>query len=102
VRRFLLHVLPASFVRIRHYGGLANAGRQRLPPTVRELLEPSATGAPSPPTAEPETWEAILLRLTGKDVTRCPCCRAEGFRIVEALSARAAEPGHLPWRVRSP
>jgi hypothetical protein len=38
MRRFLLHVLPSGFHRIRHYGLLANANRQRDIATVRELL----------------------------------------------------------------
>ncbi len=101
LRRFLLHVLPHRFVRIRHYGWLANSARQRLLPTVREVLGPSATSAPSPPAVAPDPWEATLLRLTGKDVTRCPCCGAGGFLIVAAVPARA-EPGHVPRRVRSP
>ena len=102
LRRFLLHVLPTRFVRIRHYGWLANAARKRLLPTVRELLAPAAPGARIPPPIESEPWEATLLRLTGKDVTRCPGCGAAGFLIVEALPARAAAPDDFPRRVRSP
>ncbi len=84
-----------------HYGWLANAARKRLLPKVREALGLSAPLARTRPPVEPETWEATLLRLTGKDVTRCPCCGAGGFRIVEAVPPRA-EPGNLPLRVRSP
>jgi hypothetical protein len=102
LRRFLLHVLPTRFVRIRHYGWLANTARKRLLPTVRELLAPSIPVAPTPPPVEPEPWEATLCRLTGKDVTRCPGCGAAGFLIVEALPARAAAPDDFPRRVRSP
>ena len=101
LRRFLLHVLPDRFVRIRHYGWLANSARRHLLPTVREVLGLSAPVACTPPLVEPETWEATLLRLTGKDVTRCPCCGAEGFLIDEAIPARA-KPGDVPLRVRSP
>jgi len=101
LRRFLLHVLPDRFVRIRHYGWLANSARKRLLPTVREVLGLSAPVACTPPPVEPESWEATLLRLTGKDVTRCPCCGAGGFLIVEAVPARA-KPGDGPLRVRSP
>ena len=101
LRRFLLHVLPNRFVRIRHYGGLPNSARKRLLPTVREVLGLSAPVACPPPPVEPEPWEATLLRLTGKDVARCPCCGAEGFFIVEAVPARA-KPGDFPLRVRSP
>ena len=101
LRRFLLHVLPDRFVRIRHYGWLANSARKRLLPTVREELGPSATSAPSPPAVAPDTWEATLLRLTGTDVTRRPCCGTGGFLIVDAVPARA-RPGDFPLRVRNP
>jgi hypothetical protein len=47
IRRFLLHVLPAGFHRIRHYGLLANAGRKENLALARELLE-----VPVPPPAE--------------------------------------------------
>jgi hypothetical protein len=89
LRRFLLHVLPHRFVRIRHYGWLANAARTRLLPTVRAVLGPSAALPPAPSAVEPETWEALVLRLTGKDVTRCPRCGAEGFLIVGTMPATA-------------
>jgi len=102
LHRFLLHVLPHRFVRIRHYGWLANAARKRLLPKVREMLAPAAPGARIPPPIESEPWEATLLRLTGKDVTRCPGCGAAGFLIVEALPARRAAPDNFPRRVRSP
>jgi hypothetical protein len=51
LRRFLLHVLPTRFVRIRHYGWLANSARTRLLPTVREVLDLSAPVACTPPPA---------------------------------------------------
>ena len=88
-------------MRIRHYGWLANTARTRLLPTVRALLAPSIPVARTPPPVEPETWEATLFRLTGKDVTRCPGCGAAGFLIVEALPARA-ELRNFSWRGRSP
>ena len=50
MRRFLLHVLPAGFHRIRHYGLLANANRKTHIATARELLHqrgPYAADAPS-------------------------------------------------------
>ena len=89
LRRLLRHVLPARFLRIRHYGWLANCARKRLLPRVRELLGGWPVAVLLPPPAEPETWEAMLLRLTGKDVTRCPHCGAGGFRIVEVVPATA-------------
>jgi hypothetical protein len=81
-------------------GRAPQAGREGHLPTVRELLAPSTPVARTPPPVEPETWEATLLRLTGKDVTRCPGCGAAGFLIVETLPARA-ELRNFPWRGRS-
>ena len=101
LRRVLLHVLPARFVRIRHDGGLATSARKRLLPTGREGLGPSATVAASPPSVKPETWEAPSLRLTGKDVTRCPRRGAGGVLIVEAVLA-PAERLSLSLQARSP
>ena len=51
MRRFLLHVLPNGFHRIRHYGLLANAGRKNHIATARELLDPPATVSPVDPKA---------------------------------------------------
>ena len=49
MRRFLLHVLPSGFHRIRHYGLLANANRQRDIATARDLLHQPASTPPSDP-----------------------------------------------------
>ncbi|HEY6644127.1 IS91 family transposase [Povalibacter sp.] len=51
MRRFLLHVLPSGFHRIRHYGLLANGGRKKHIATARELLHTSAPEAPASPKA---------------------------------------------------
>ncbi len=90
LRRFLLHVVPHRFVRIRHYGWLANSARKRLLPMGRKVLGLLAPVACTLPPVEPDTWEATLLRLTGKDVTRCPCCGAGEFLIVAIGGITAA------------
>ena len=53
IRRFLLHVLPKGFHRIRHYGLLASAARKANIARARELL-----AAPEPPTAPDATTKA--------------------------------------------
>jgi len=73
LRRFLLHVLPPGFVRIRHFGFLANSVRRERIALCRRLLGVPAESAPPAPS---ESWEEILLRLTGEDVTCCPRCKA--------------------------
>ncbi len=78
LRRFLLHVLPGGFVRIRHFGFLANRGRAGKLAVCRTLL---AAVPPEPP-APAEPVAALLLRLTGVDLTQCPVCRAGQLRLV--------------------
>ena len=69
VRRFLLHVLPRGFTRLRHYGVLANRGRTRKLALCRALLD-----QPAPEPREPETAQAMMVRLTGIDITVCRVC----------------------------
>ena len=101
LRRFLLHVLPRRFVRIRHYGFLANQVRPQTLPLVRQWLTPAAGAAPSPGPRPPERWDALLLRLTGKDVTQCPRCGVGPLLVVETLPA-VVGPGRPSRRTRSP
>ena len=84
IRRFLLHVLPAGFHRIRHYGLFANGGRAENLARARELL-----GQPPPQDqSEPltETEQATGL------AQPCPCCG--GIMIV----IETFEPGQAPSR----
>jgi len=84
LRRFLLHVLPPGFQRIRHYGLLANGGRNRNLETCRRLLrvQPDSRHDNVPPT---ETWQELLLRVTGTDVTRCPECKTGRLHTIGRL-----------------
>ena len=68
IRRFLLHVLPKGFHRIRHYGLLASAARQANIARARELL-----AAPEPPTAPDATTKATATAPTDHRPP-CPCC----------------------------
>jgi hypothetical protein len=101
LRRFLLHVLPRRFVRIRHYGFLANSVRQDTLPTARRRLGQPAAATASQASREPESWEALLLRLTGKDVTRCPQCGIGRLLVVEELPPLSVVWDRHP-RARSP
>ncbi|MCI0589402.1 MAG: IS91 family transposase [Planctomycetes bacterium] len=101
LRRFLLHVLPRHLVRIRHYGFLANAVRRENVPRCRRLLGIAPKPQETESAIAPETWEARLLRLTGKDVTRCPCCGVGRLHLTEEL-ARVKGASVLPPRDRGP
>ena len=70
IRRFLLHVLPPGFTKIRHYGFLASAVKR-----VKLMLCKRLTGAKlSELIYKPLSVVELMLKLTGRDITRCPCC----------------------------
>ncbi len=83
IRRFLLHVLPAGFVKIRHYGLLANRNRKNNIALCRKLLNCCQTETQD--IKIPETWQEYLLKISGVDVTQCPVCKKGRLLRVEAL-----------------
>jgi Putative transposase/Transposase zinc-binding domain len=84
IRRFLIHVLPEGFHRIRYYGFLGNCHRARKLDRCRELLgmEPAAPAA-DPPTDYRDLFEA----LTGRSLRECPHCHT-GIMVVMDCIAR--------------
>jgi hypothetical protein len=85
IRRFLIHVLPSRFHRIRHYGLLASSAREQHIARVRQLLSPARQNeaADDPGEADPPTHYP------------CPCCG--GRMIVVETFGRA---GPSPSRIR--
>jgi predicted Zn-ribbon and HTH transcriptional regulator len=70
IRRFLLHVLPDGFMRIRHFGFLANRAKKHALPQCRKLLGLSA----ALPEFSKKSAHDLLLELSGIDLSRCPRC----------------------------
>jgi hypothetical protein len=87
IRRFLIHVLPKGFHRIRHYGLLASGSRAKSIAHARELLAVPA------PVKQPETPKAATEepRVLPRP---CPCCG--GRMIIIETFARGCDPGHRP------
>jgi len=71
IRRFLLHVLPDGFMKIRHFGFLSNRRKKENVQRCRELL---GDNRPMPVRTK-KTAVELMLELTGTDLTRCPCCK---------------------------
>ena len=92
IRRFLLHVLPNGFMRIRHFGFLANRSRKLKLQRCRELLglelQPS-------PTAKKSAGQ-LMLETTGVDLSRCPACRLGTLVTLTQLPAIVVASGS--WR----
>lgn len=80
LRRFLLHIVPDGFVRIRHFGLLANRRRRAALARCRALLAP-----PPMPDLLPESVRDLILRVTGIDIDRCPVCQQGSLRLVAIL-----------------
>ena len=78
IRRFLLHVLPGGFVRIRQFGFLANRGRRKKLALCRGLL-----GAAAPPTEAPRPES----KADPSEPKRCPACGAGRMRLVRITAA---------------
>jgi hypothetical protein len=87
LRRFLLHVVPRGFMRIRHFGLLANRTRRGTVTRCRALL-----GQPPPHDTPPESVAVLRHRLTGVDLSRCPVCREGQMQITTILVAVARPP----------
>jgi hypothetical protein len=91
IRRFLQHVVPDRFVRVRHFGLLANCGRAAQLARCRELLhQPPAVSRPV------ESVRDLLLRLTGVDLDRCPVCQQGTMRRTALLDPTGAAPAPRP------
>jgi Putative transposase/Transposase zinc-binding domain len=89
IRRFLLHILPTGFQRIRHYGFLANRYREVKLERCRQLL-----GAPAPIVESPDAplqYQDRYERLTGVSLRNCPHCGRGHMVMIESFL-----PGSLP------
>ena len=70
IRRFLLHVIPKGFVRVRHFGFLANRSKNLLS-KCRQLLDLNS----ALPKLPQRSVHELMLQLTGIDISRCPLCQ---------------------------
>lgn len=71
IRRFLLHILPDRFMKIRYFGFLYHRGKRKNIELIRTLIDPTAGYAQK----IEETVQEIMLRVTGEDITLCPRCK---------------------------
>src|SRR5208337_3351224 len=82
IRRFLLHILPKKFVKIRHYGLFGNRNRHSLLKACHIALRVNQRNHET----MVEQWEQTLLRLTGFDVDQCPCCRKGNMVLIHEIA----------------
>ena len=85
IGRFLLHILPRGFTKVRAYGWLSSANKTTALAAIRQALQVE----PPPPPPE-ETVPERILRLTGVDVRRCPGCGHSALHLVGQLAPQRA------------
>jgi hypothetical protein len=82
VRRFLVHVLPDGFHRIRYYGFLGNCHRARKLERCRELLGMTPAAPADPPADYRDRYEA----LTGQSLRACPHCHTGLMVVIDSIT----------------
>ncbi len=81
IRRFLLHVLPYNFMKIRYFGFLSHRNKKQAIKIIRQLINPDA----SLPQKVEETYLEMMQRLTGQDLLCCPNCKKGRMTIIKEL-----------------
>ena len=81
IRRFLIHVLPAGFHRIRYFGFLGNCHRARKLERCRELLGMTPPAPVDAPTEYRDRFEA----LTGRSLRQCPHCHTGVMAVIDCI-----------------
>ena len=98
IGRFLQHVLPAGFKRIRHYGLLAPAAKTVRLALARQLL----AMPPANPRAR-EDAQAFMRRVAAIEISCCPHCKTGHWRVIEQLLVdRVALAAIIPTACRGP
>jgi hypothetical protein len=82
IRRFLLHVLPEAFQKIRYFGFMANRHRTDNLALCRRLIQPASPSV-SPPLVK--DWKDRYRDLTGNDLNVCPACKLGRLIPMETL-----------------
>ena len=92
IRRFLLHVLPSGFMRIRHYGLLANRAKREKLAAARAALDHPPAVQPR----QPESVEAFWLRVAHLDIHQCGHCKAGRMVVIGPILPAPARAPPLP------
>lgn len=80
IRRFLTHILPDGFIRIRSFGFLANSCKTKK---IQKIL--SILGQQEVPVIKKESTNELMYRLTGIDINICPACKKGKLLTIKVL-----------------
>jgi hypothetical protein len=97
IRRFIMHILPSKFVKIRHYGILSNRNRSTKLEKCKKLT--GANDIRIEDSIKKLTIAEILLKLTGKDINICPCCKIGKMILKEKLILKGYSPPECKTKI---
>jgi hypothetical protein len=83
IRRFLLHVLPKGFAKIRYYGFLSHTRKKSAISQIRRIIDPLMVV----PEVKRESIRETMQRVTGIDITRCPQCGTGRIVVISRIPA---------------
>jgi putative transposase/transposase-like zinc-binding protein len=92
IRRFLLHVLPEGFQRIRYYGLLGNRYRQKKLARCRQLLGMTSSDETLPAQEPQKDYRDRYEDLTGSSLRECPVCHQGNMILVEVIATAGKHP----------
>ena len=81
IRRFLLHILPRGFMKIRYFGFLSHKNKKEAVALIRRLIDSDI----KLPEKIKESIVDMMLRLTGTDITCCPKCKKGKMKVINKL-----------------
>ena len=81
IRRFLLHILPGGFMKIRYFGFLSHKNKKEAVALIRKLIDSDV----KLPEKIKESIVDMMLRLTGTDITCCPKCKKGKMKVINKL-----------------
>lgn len=91
IRRFLLHVLPLNFVKIRHYGILSNRNRKTKIIRCKDIFNIEKEER----SKVTKSWEELILELKGIDVRVCSVCKTGKMIRKESITPKAYSPPNI-------
>lgn len=95
IRRFLMHVLPQKFVKIRHYGILSNRSRVTKLKKCKTILKVPTLDIHTKPKLSPAE---LILKLTGIDINICPCCSGK-MNAKRKLEPKISDPPKINFKI---
>lgn len=90
IRRLLMHILPDKFVKIRHYGILGNRNKKTKLKDCKRLTDTKTTM--SLEGNKRLSVEELVLKIWGKDISKCPCCESGIMKRMASLQPKACSP----------